>query len=444
MAYDFKKLDEIVKLIAEKYFVDLSSEKVGTKKVENWKVLMGAFSGISNRNTLLMGNPGSGKTTYSGVISSLLTGLPFDLYDFEKIQGHPDQTKDTMLARADLGRLHEEGVVWQAAAHLPALTLDELNRLPPGKQSIFLEYIRTGAIEHLGKYFSRGKVPVFATMNYNGTGTYPVPAPSLDRFDISLEFPVGAAFVQNDIRAASRQIKNDLTNPEMTEEVIKKIMEKDVSLKDKLDFLKAKSKENLKKKGMPSIEPINEEELDAKPYTADADCYMRCIFDEINTPYRYGENRSVDPRDSSEHNKTFASSKVLHSVSPRFWDSVRFYASILAHFMNSDKVEVEHVKAVAPYCLAHRTDFSPDYEAKFAESPRLQGERKEMDLSRRILKEVKDNYDKIADDVKLLDNYLQNSGNVDAPTKRRVETFLKGPVPDHPTLRSYYKLAKDM
>src|SRR5574341_1093670 len=191
MKYDFKKLDETVKIIGSKYFIDPSHEEVGTQKVEFWKILMGVFSYLGNKNSLLLGNPGSGKTTYSGVISSVMSGLPYDLFDKEKIQGHPDQTKDTMLARADLGRIAEEGVVWQAPLYMPSLTLDELNRLPPGKQSIFLEYIRTGAVEHLGKLFTRQKIPIFATMNYNGTGTYPVPAPSLDRFDVSLEFEAG-------------------------------------------------------------------------------------------------------------------------------------------------------------------------------------------------------------------------------------------------------------
>jgi len=449
----FRKLDEIVRIIGDRYFIDPTVEKVKGKEVQYWKILMNAFSYLGKKNTLLEGNPGSGKTTCSGVVSSILSGLPFDLYDFLKITGHPDQTKDTMLSRVDLGRLAEEGVVWQPSLYLPALTLDEINRLPPGKQSIFLEYIRTGAVEHLGKYFSRGKIPIFATMNYNGTGTYELPPPSLDRFDISLEFGAGPAWLQDIIRKAGRQIRKDLDNPAMTEEIVHLLMNKDKSKDEKIKFLQDKAKENNKRLNdvlkkhdrninIPILEPIDTEAVDM-PYSADASTFLRCIWDEINTSVLYGENRSVDPRDKSSHNKDYGSAKVKGGISARSWDGIKFYASMLARYFEADKVEIEHVQAVAPYCLAHRLQFDEDYSAKSVEAVRKHGERQEQDLSRRLLKDIKDNYDKVEHDLKQIDKFLQEGEKASEALKNAVKGIIAKPQADHPTLRHYCEFVND-
>ena len=145
------------------FFIDKDFEDVGAQRVDHWKVLMGIFAHVGGRNLLAVGNPGSGKTSYATIINSLVTALPYDLFDFLKIQGHPEQTHEKMIGRPDLGKLDVEGVVWHPSIHLPGLTLDELNRLPPGKQAILMEFIRTGWAEYLGKYFTTGKIPYFAT-----------------------------------------------------------------------------------------------------------------------------------------------------------------------------------------------------------------------------------------------------------------------------------------
>jgi len=274
-------------------------------------------------------------------------------------------------------------------------------------------------------------------MNYNGTGTYPVPAPSLDRFDISLEFEAGPGWLQDDIAEASGNIERELTNPDLTKEIVDKILDKNVAQDQKTAFIEAKAGENRKRKNLPGLPKF--EGIDKKALSPDAVTYMECIWDEINKPYLYGENRGVDPRDKSSHSKDFACHKVKSGVSNRYWQSINFYANMLAHFLGHDKIEIEHINAVAPYCMSHRLDFDPDYAAKSAEAPRLNGERQEQDLSRRLLKDIKTNYDKVSDDLKLLDKHNRD---VPVDNKERLKEILAGPVPDHPTFREYYNLAK--
>lgn len=436
---DFRKMTELVNTVADRYFIDPATEEVGGEAVEHWKILMGMFSYLGRRNSMLVGRPGTGKTTYSGVISSVISGLPFDLYDFLKIQGHPDQTKDTMLARADLGRLAEEGVVWQASVYLPALTVDEINRLSPGKQAILLEYIRTGGIEHLGKYFTRGKIPFFATMNYDGAGTYPVPAPSLDRFDMSLEFNPGAGYMQDLIMDASRRIDSELKDPEETEKIVGELLRKDELPKHKLESLETSAKESRKKRNMPDISGLDPRKLDI-PYSPDARTMLLCVWEEMNTTHLYGDNRRDDPRDLSNHNQPFASSRIMEGMSPRAWDSIRYYSTALAAFQGSRHIEIHHILAVAHHCLAHRLEFTEDYKAQYKEHPRLKGEREDMDLTRRLVSGIKDNYDSVSKPLKTLDAFL--SGNLKGERTAEVEQIVNAPEPDHPLMRIYYNEAK--
>jgi MoxR-like ATPase len=440
----FHDLEEMVRVIGKKYFVDPLEERVGGREVKYWNVLMGVFTYIGRKNALLIGNPGTGKTTFASVISSAISGLPFDLFDNLKIVGHPEQTKDTMLARVDLGRLAEEGVVWQPVVYLPSIIIDEINRLPPGKQSILLEFVRTGTVEHLGKYFSRDKPAFFATQNFDGPGTYPLPSPQLDRFDISLEFQPGPAYIQDLILQANSRINKELKDPAVTKEIVSYLLSKDRSIEEKLEYLNKKSRELRKKRtNLPSIEPLDEYMLDYVynlEYTPDAITFLHCIWEEINTTKLYGTNRRSDPRDYSEHNKVFASSKVNEGISPRFWSSAKYYAGALALYLGDKEVDFEHVWAIAPYVLSHRLEFTDDYRATYAQQKRLRGEREEMDLTRRLLEEIKQNYDNVSYDIKLLDAFL--SGNLESRRLGEVEKVLKGPEPDHPLFKVYYNEAK--
>lgn len=47
--------------IADRYFVDMSTESVGGKDADHFKVLMGIFTYAGGRNTLLVWRPGRQK-----------------------------------------------------------------------------------------------------------------------------------------------------------------------------------------------------------------------------------------------------------------------------------------------------------------------------------------------------------------------------------------------
>jgi len=487
MMVNFDIVREAVKEISSNYFEDHSKQRVKEDVVDNWNVLIGVFTYLGNKNAYLVGDPGTGKTTFACVVESILSGLPFDLLDALKQQGHPEQTKDTLLARADLGDLANEGVVWQASDFLPAGILDEINRLPPGKQAISLEYIRTGLIEHLSRIFRDydyiglpdggtkkipRKKPFFATVNYNGAGTYPLPPAALDRFDINLEFRKGPSFAQDEIRGKAKKIKLDLIDVEKTDDIIAFLLRKNRTIEERLNYVSENCRADIPK----STEWIEfAEELPWNPHAKD---YLRCLWDETVYSPRYGENRMSDIQDQSDRAKGvvvrtdnddetqeaaapsrrpkgLACYKVRAGMSPRNWDAINFYAGMLAGYLGSEEVKLEHVMAVAPYTMAHRMEFYESFSSKFAGETRLDGDYKELDLAKRLLKDVKENYDLVADEIKKLDSYISADGivykededgyvtdEIDEQGMTDVETMVKGPEPDHPYFKLIWKEAK--
>lgn len=454
-----EKLKGTVNTIGKKYFIDHAKDPIAEE--EHWKVLLGAFTYVGRKNVLLLGNKGTGKTTYAGVIGSAFSGLPYDLFDELKIQGHPEHTKETLLGYLDIGKLQDKmvHVVWQPSLYLPTIIFDELNRNVPGKQNIFLEYVRTGVAEHLGRRLKHPKEPLFATNNYNGDGTYPLTTPMLDRFDLSLEFCGGSSFVQSTIKDAGRAIKADLVDPERTEDIAQMLLLKDMSPADKIAHIQGAMESG---KPIANQELLTEDERDAivqtaegLRWTADATTLMRCIWEEMNTTHLYGENRGVDRQDTGTHNQRFASSKVHEAISHRAWDSITFYAGMLATYQGAEEVDLPHLNAVAPHCLAHKLVFAADFIAQNEEQPRLYGERKELDLTRRVLGTdpqsigegtIKGNYDDISGPLKALDAYftkLHAGEQIPSSDLAQVQDIAKGPAPDHPLMRQYWDAARE-
>ena len=388
----------LVERIADSYFIDEREMPVGSKTIEHANIVFSLFSWLGKKNVLYVGSPGTGKTTLACLISSLCSGLPFDLFEQLKIQGHVDHTKDTLLMRPFLGGLATEEVTVQSSIYLPAFILDEINRLTPGKQAVVLEYLRTGVAEHLGKVYACGETPSFCTMNYNGPGTYPLIPGALDRFPISLELPKGSSFARQHIRNAAARIKSDLCNPDLTQKLRNMLVSRKYSDSDKINMLKeegAKAAGN--KVGEKAKEALyfHAAAFDPSsisiPYDPIATTFQRCIWDECNSTPLYGDNRECDPRDTSSHNicknasgkgaqpTYFANSYLAGGFTQRGDDAITFYATMLAWYLGDMSVTCDHVMAVAPLCLAHRVQCTEDFKDRYKEIKRVGGLREEED-----------------------------------------------------------------
>jgi MoxR-like ATPase len=439
-----RKLRATVATIGERYFVDPTTVTVGTTQVDHWKVLLGTFTYLADDNALLVGEPGTGKTTFANVVAAAVTGLPADLFARTQIQGHPDQTKEEMLARAHVGKLTTEGVetvVWQNTLFLPQILIDEFNRLPAGKQSIVQEVVRTGSVSHLNEVLDRQDVPFVATINETDQGVYDVTPPILDRFDVSIEFTHGEGWLQPHVERAAARIERDLVDPAATSEILQRLQDPDLDPEDRLAYVDERRDERrsaLESHGLAPFAPADErafrEAADGIELTGDAETFLEFLYDEINlSSTRTHKRRSDDPT-ARTHSQGLAYAKVNNGMSARRRRAIVEYARMLALYLGDANVTRDHVRAVAPHCLAHALDFTDEYVAEREQDRREFGERREEHLARALLSSVEDHYDELSETVKAANSVLRGDSLTDGQ-RGRVEDLLSGPDPDHPHLQ---------
>lgn len=447
-----QKLRESVTTLGERYFVDPAEQQVGTEPVDHWKLTLGAFTYLSGRNVLLVGDPGTGKTTFASVLASGLSGLPFDLFARTQIQGHPDQTKEEMLARPHVGALTTEGreeVVWQNTLFVPLVLVDEFNRLPEGKQSILQEVIRTGSVSHLNEVFHRDQVAFAATVNEDDRGTYDVTPPNLDRFDVSLEFTHGTGWLQRHVERAWENVREDLAMLETTSELLERLGDDDATPQERLEFLderRADLRPEFEALGLDPFTPDEEaafreavRDVDLDPAATE---YLEFLYDECNLSSTLTNKRRSDEPGRFTHDRELAFGALQNGVSARRRRAIVEYARMLAFSLGEETASVNHVRAVAPYCLAHTLEFTDEFRADHADRRRERGEREAMHLTRALLARVEGNHDDLAETVKLL-NAAVRGDDLSADERETVDRLVAGtPEPDHPHVKVWVQQAE--
>lgn len=448
-----RKLRANVATLGERYFVDADEEHVGGETVDHWKLTLGAFTYLANRNVLLVGEPGTGKTTFASVVAAGLSGLPYDLFARTQVQGHPDQTKEEMLARPHVGALTTEGreeVVWQNTLFVPLVLIDEFNRLPEGKQSILQEYIRTGAVSHLNETFHRDDVAFAATVNEDDRGTYEVTPPNRDRFDVSIEFTHGTGWLQEHVQRAWEAVQRDLALPDTTADVLERLGDDDATRGERLEHLAEKRADLRDEFAALGLDPFTPEEeaafrdaVDDVALDPEASAYLEFLYDECNLSSTLTNKRRSDDPGRFTHDRELAFGALVNGVSARRRRAIVAYARMLAFSLGDERATVDHVRAVVPYCLAHAIEFTDDFRADHADDRRDRGEREAMHLTRTLLARVDRNHDDLSETVRLL-NAAVRGDDLSPDERETVERLVSGaPEPDHPHVRVWTEQAEE-
>ncbi len=449
------ELQETTSLIGEYFFLDPERKKVGSDVIPNWNVTLLTLSYVMDQNPLIVGEPGFGKTTAAKVISCMMSGYPFDLYEAAQIQGHPDQTYETMIARPDFSKLsREESVIWLTSAYLPVRIIDEINRLPAGNQDELLNTLQTGRFNYLNATFFTGRTPFFATANHPDDGNHILIPPMRDRFSVHVELGDIGSVHEDEIEVAENNI-GELCNSELTGQIMEIVNDKSMEVEAKLDLIDKRRGQYINFLHSDTIGTYLFDAEDRKavtkqirsiPLSDEALVLRNLIKSEINYTPTFGRKRSNDKVDTSNHAQELASTCVMNALSPRATGALKGYAQGLAYLIGAEKVRKEHIVAVAPHVMGHRLEFTTDFRGQFEDKRRegIYGMPMEMHLSSHLIEKIEKNYSKAKKEIDLLIQAYKAPEKLSDNLRKKANEMLSGEIElDHPLLKELVRALKE-
>ena len=404
--------------IANKFHFAPLDEGLNGKAIHKNLVLM-TLSYLLDRNHLLVGEPGWGKTTGAKIICARLSGRPYDMYDAVEIRGNPQKYEEKMVGRPDYGRLAkgEEAVVWQGTFGVDALIVDEGNRLPYDSQDVLLQGIDTGRWNYMNRSMFAGKKPAFMTVNertgYHQNGLLPA---LKDRFDIFTEEGFWTTLVVSEFAAAKAAIEAELGNPEFTRKAL------DALAKDYASYEKALTGRPIKGHLSRDEKAAIQQEIRSLSLIGkdnDGMLLLQAFMAEVNYSAQYGFKRSSDPLSPDTHDKHYAGVSVKHSFSPRSAMAVEDYARALAWLLQ-ETPSIDHVRYVLPHVFGHKAEFSDDYKNAHGGAARRDNET--LHLAKTLVSEVAKRY---AESVQPMKNFIARLQKADLSEKERKDRKVK-------------------
>ena len=321
-------------------------------------MLLATLTSLLNHGTMLItGAPGIGKTTGAELAGHFFTGTPLDEILESTIQGHPQQTEEKMIARFHTGKLVKDGeehVLPRKFLTSKVKLIDEINRLDPDKWSIILRLIDTGKATYGDTLLEAATGPLFATANYTDAGTFEMPPPGLDRFDVAAVVTSPQPWDLSRIYSRSDEKLNG---------GLQKLLEipEELKLSDD-DFAQIRK------------------EISGLPKAGNLDTSLNFVLATI----RFSEAASDDVTRMTKGN-AWASSDIqgLHftnhpsvytknELSVRTARAIQRYARALAWFSGDYQVSEAHVNTIFPYATWHKLQPS---EKALQEKPKFANDR---------------------------------------------------------------------
>jgi Mg-chelatase subunit ChlI len=362
------KVRDIYTFISENlYFarpdLDLQGDTV------NATLLLSLLTALVGGKALIIGEPGLGKTTAAEYVCALMYGFPLGVIWSSVVAGHPEQTEEKIIGRPDLGKLNqgEEAVVWSWFARLPVKIVDEINRLPETKQSLILDGVERGKWEYLNQGLINDEFCLFATANYQDQGTNTLIPPLLDRFDILVESKHPGANIASLIGQV--RTREALLRHEASDEAFVAALRGTGNGQHRRPSLEAAQRQFAKvlqqRCGVRVLcradRQTARQEIAALEVEPAASAFLRMMVAELSFCCKYGQKRSSEVCDEGCHYTGYLCYEVRNCASNRLPGSLYRYAQALAWWQGAARVEVEHMRTILPYTLAHRTQWRESY-----------------------------------------------------------------------------------
>jgi MoxR-like ATPase len=334
----------------------------------NSTILFSLLTALKKGKELIIGEPGLGKTTSAEFISSLIYQFPLGVIWGSEVSGHPEQTEEKIIGRPDLGKLNrgEEDVVWTNFSQIAVKIVDEINRLPETKQSMILDGVDRGNWEYLNKMIINDEYCLFATANYQDGGTNTIIAPLVDRFDVMVESRYPGANLSFLIGKTKR--KDHILRHPKYEKNLHRIFKSKMAYEKKIleveEVCNAFGEYVEEVCGVKPLQRQHRDQIRADmeniDLDLDANAFTRMLLAEFSFCDRYGQKRIVENCEEGCHYTGYLCREIKNCASNRLPTSIKQYAQGLAWLLVDSEIDIEHVKSVIPYTLAHRVQWKDE------------------------------------------------------------------------------------
>jgi len=334
----------------------------------NSAILISLLTGLKKGKELIIGEPGLGKTTSAEFVCSFIYQFPLGVIWGSEVSGHPEQTEEKIVGRPDLGKLNrgEEDVVWTNFSQIPVKIVDEINRLPETKQSMILDGVDRGNWEYLNEMIINEEYSLFATANYQDGGTNTIIAPLVDRFDVMVESRYPGPNLSFLIGKANR--KDRILRHPKHEKDLHRVLNSKVPYEKKIpkveEVCNAFGEYVYETLGIRPLQRSDRDqirqEMEEIDLDLDASAFARMLLAELSFCDRYGQKRSLENCEEGCHYTGYLCHEIKNCASNRLPTSIKQYAQGLAWLLEDPEIDIEHVKSVFPYTLAHRIQWKDE------------------------------------------------------------------------------------
>ncbi len=434
-----KQIEELYSFIGENLYFNIPDMAVQEKKY-NSTLLLSLITALIGGKELIVGEPGLGKTTGAEYVSCLVYQLPLDTIWDSEVEGHPEQTEEKIKGRPDLGRLNagQEEVIWSNFTQLQPKIVDEINRLPPSKQSLILKGCDTGIWRYLDELLLNEEYCLFATANYSDRGTTDLLPPLLDRFDVEVESKYPGAVYSSEIDGQKKEAEKIIRDFQLTRE-INRILKSKVEYEEKIKSIRdmsTKYASRLKRElgiETPGYEQREEIRKNVRgiPLSEDATAFLLTLIAELSFCHNYGQKRTNQMCEEGCHFVGYLCHSIENCASNRVPLSIKEYSRALAWFLGEKEVSIEHVREMAPFTLAHRIRWSETFLSRYKKE--IRNDPATIFLAKKAVGEVFNRYAEQKNNIKsaLKAAYYVEEG------KAGIETLVQGDHPVYREIKSY-------